>query len=47
MQLRRRGQCTIEGATRNRGYILRVVLLGIVVYWAVYGITKALAAWGS
>lgn len=47
LQLRRRGQCSIEGAARNRGYILRVVLLGIVVYWAVYGITKALAAWGS
>lgn len=47
LQLRRRGQCSIQGAARNRGYILRVVLLGFAVYWLVYGVTRALAAWGS
>jgi hypothetical protein len=45
--LRRRGQCSIQGAKRNRGYILRVGLVGLAVYWLVYGATKALAAWGS
>lgn len=47
LQLRRRGQCSIRGAGRNRGYILRVLLLGFAVYWLLYGVTKALAAWGS
>lgn len=47
VQLRRRDQCSIRGAKRNRGYILRVGLVGVAVYWLVYGITKALAAWGS
>lgn len=47
LQLRRRGECSIQGAKRNRGFILRVVLIGFAVYWIVYGITKALAAWGS
>lgn len=47
LQLRRRGQCSIQGAKRNRGFILRVLLVGLAVYWVVYGITKALAAWGS
>lgn len=47
LQLRRRGQCSIEGAKRNRGYILRVGLVGFIAYWLVYGVTKALAAWGS
>ncbi len=47
LQLRRRGQCTIQGAKRNRGYILRVGLVGLAVYWLVYGVTKGLAAWGE
>ncbi len=47
LQLRRRGQCSIQGAKRNRGFILRVLLVGLAVYWIVYGTTKALAAWGS
>ncbi len=47
VQLRRRGECSIQGAKRNRVYIFRVVLVGLAVYWLVYGVTKALAAWGS
>lgn len=47
VHLRRRGECSLEGARRNRGFMLRVALMGLVVYWVVYGITKALAAWGS
>ena len=47
IQLRRRGECSIEGAKRNREYIIRVGLVGLAVYWLVYGITKALQAWGS
>lgn len=47
VQLRRRGVCTVGGALANRGFILRVALIGLGVYWALYVATKALAAWGS
>lgn len=47
LQLRWRGECSVRGAMRNRGFILRVGLLGLVAYWAVYGVTRALAAWAS
>lgn len=47
VQLRRRRQCSVGGAAKNRGFIVRVALIGVVAYWLVYGVTKALAAWGS
>ena len=47
VQLRRRGQCTLAGARKNWRFIARVTLFGVAVYWVVYGITRALAAWGS
>ena len=47
VQLRRRGQCSVAGAAKNRVFIVRVGLIGFVAYWLVYGFTKALAAWGS
>lgn len=47
VHLRRRGECTIQGARRNQGFILRVALAGVGTYWLVYGVTKALATWGT
>jgi hypothetical protein len=47
VQLRRRGQCNVQGVRRNRAYMLRVLLIALGVYWVVYGVTRALAAWGS
>lgn len=47
VQLRRRGQCNVQGARRNRAYILRVLLVTVGVYFVVYAATRALAAWAS
>lgn len=47
LQLRRRGECSVRGAVRNRAFILRVGLVGLVAYWAVYGLTRALATWAA
>jgi hypothetical protein len=46
VQLKRRGQCSVAGATRAWPFLLRVLLVGFGVYCAIYAATKALAAWG-
>jgi hypothetical protein len=42
LQLRKRGECSLEGARRNRGYIMAALFIAFVVYWVFYGITTAL-----
>jgi len=41
-QLSKRGQCNIGGAVRARAYIARVVAIGVVTYFVIYAVTKAL-----
>lgn len=47
LQLQRRNECSLAGASRNRAFIIRVGMIGLIVYWALYGGTKLLEAWGS
>ncbi|GAC1425379.1 MAG: hypothetical protein NVSMB57_16880 [Actinomycetota bacterium] len=47
VQLKRRGQCSVRGARASWPFLLRVGMLMVGVYCAVYAATKALATWGA